>query len=328
VFLLTGGAGFLGRKALESLIRHGQSVRALVLPGDPLAIHLPKAADKIEGDLLNPRDLARFFEGVTAQDTVIHCASIITMRMSPVDLVTRVNVEGTKNIIEQCLKTGARLVHVASVHAIPELPHGQVMAEPETLDEEQVVGWYAKTKAMAAKAVLEARARQGLQAAIAYPAGLCGPGDYGKGNLTQLFLDYMNGAIPMGVDGGYNFADVRDVAQAIVTLAQKESLGEDYVLSGEYIAIMDILKAFHDITGKKQVRLVCPVWLAKLALPIMKLVYSIRKVKPIFSEYSLYTVRANSLFDSSMARRDLGFSPRPIRQTLEDTAKWLMEQNI
>jgi len=176
--------------------------------------------------------------------------------------------------------------------------------------------------------ISEARARQGLQAAIAYPAGLCGPGDYGKGNLTQLFLDYMNGAIPMGVDGGYNFADVRDVAQAIVTLAQKESLGEDYVLSGEYIAIMDILKAFHDITGKKQVRLVCPVWLAKLALPIMKLVYSIRKVKPIFSEYSLYTVRANSLFDSSKARRDLGFSPRPIRQTLEDTAKWLMEQNI
>ena len=326
MFLVTGAAGFLGRQVVEGLLAQGGQVRALVLPGDPLASLLPAEVEICEGDLLNMQDLERFFEG-DSQKTLIHCASLISMSMKMVDKVYQVNVQGTANLIACCKKTGSRLLHVASVHAIKEKEGSQVMAEPDKMEPDQVVGCYAQTKAQAVALVMEAR-QQGLEASVVYPAGLSGPGDYARGNLTQLFLDYLKGSITMGVRGGYNFADVRDVAQAIVTLARSEKMGEDYVLAGEYISVMDILNTFQQASGGKRITKKVPIWLAKLFLPLIGLMYKIRKVKPVFSTYSLYTVGANSHFDSSKAERDLGYAPRPIRQTLTDTANWLMAQKF
>lgn len=325
VYLLTGAAGFLGSEVARLLLEQGLAVRALVLPGDPLAAKLPPQVDIITGDLLNPQDLDRFFVVPEGEPlTLIHCASLITMSMAPVPRVYQVNVEGTRNLVERCLKAGAGMIHVGSVHAIREKPHGQVMAEPESVSPDNVVGYYAKTKAEAVALVLQARQQRGLRASVVYPAGLTGPGDYARGNLTQLFLDYLAGKITVGVKGGYNFADVRDVARAIVTLAARGNLGEDYVLAGEFISILDILKVFHEVTGGRRVTATVPVWLARAVLPLMGLVYKIRGVKPIFSAYSLYTVGANSHFDSGKARRDLGYQSRPIRETLADTARWLL----
>ena len=328
MILVTGGAGFLGSEVTRLLALRGEHVRVLVLPGDPLAARLPENVEVCFGDLLSDEDLDRFFQLKDHQPlTVIHCAGLITMSMKPVDRVYRVNVLGTQRIISHCLANGVNhLIHVASVHAIPELLKGQVMAEPDGMDPDKVVGYYAKTKAQAVARVMDARRKNGLRASVVYPAGLCGPGDYARGNLTQMFLDYMDGGIPLGVKGGYNFADVRDVARSIVTLALSVRAGEDYVMAGEYISIMKILQTFQEFTGGRKITAVCPVWLAKAALPLLSWVYKRRKVKPIFSAYSLYTIASNSLFDSKKARSDLDYRPRPIRQTLRDTANWLMAQ--
>jgi dihydroflavonol-4-reductase len=329
VFLITGGAGYLGSEIIRQLLRAGEhKVRALVLPGDPLAKYLPDAVDIVEGDILNTEDLARFFDVDANQPlTVIHCASVISMRMKMVDRVWQINVQGTQNMIDACLRANVRqYIHVGSVHAIPELPRLEVMAEPAEMNLDMVVGAYGKTKAEAIDRVMKARREQGLPANVLYPAGLSGPGDYAKGNLTQMFLDYMSGAITMGVKGGYNFTDVRDVASAIVTLALRGKPGEDYVLAGEFISIMDLIGHFQRITGGKKITAYCPIWLGKAAMPIINLMYKIRRVKPVFSDYSLYTIGANSEFDSNKAARDLDYHPRSLKETIEDTASWLMAQ--
>ena len=325
MFLITGGAGYLGSEIIRQLLAAGQRVRALVLPGDPLAARLPASVDQVEGDILNPEDLARFFDAGEGPLTVIHCASVISMSMKRVEKVWQINVEGTQNLLDACLKARvARYVHVGSVHAITELPHGQVMAEPERMEPEKIIGAYGKSKAEAVRRVMAARQELGLPANIVYPAGLSGPGDYPRGNLTQMFLDYMKGSITLGMKGGYNFTDVRDVAAAIVTLAREGKTGEDYVLAGEYISVMDLIGHFQRITGGKKVTATCPMWLARALLPALNLIYKIRGVKPVFSGYSLYTIGANALFDSGKARRDLNYKPRSIEETIQDTARWLM----
>ncbi len=328
--LVTGAAGFLGSHIVARLVEAGERVRCLVLPGDPLAAHLPGGVEVMSGDITREADLDRLFhleEGDEAY--VFHCASIITMSIQPVPLVHQVNVTGALAVARRCLDPRVRrMLYVASVHAITEAPEGQVMAEPAQADPDAVQGAYAKTKAETIAALFAMRRDEQLRLNILYPAGLSGPGDYARGNFTQLYIDYAAGRIPMAVRGGYNFVDVRDVAEAAVAISHKDLAGEDYVLAGEYISIIDILKNFARMMGKKPVKWVAPLWLAKLALPFFTLYYKIKKRKPVFSRYSLYTIHVNSRFSSEKARRDIGFSPRPFRQTMADTAAWLKEQGM
>ena len=329
MILITGGAGFLGNAILQLLKDRKERIRALVLPRDPLARTIPEGVEVCEGDLNSETDLDRFFLQETDEPlTVIHCASLITMSMTPEEKTYRVNVEGAKKIIDRCVKARAKLIYVSSVHAIPELPHGEVMAEPRGTDSNNAVGYYAKTKAMATALVMRARKERGLCANIVYPSGISGPGDYAMHNLTQMMLEYDAGHIPVGIKGGYNFVDVRDVAGAIVRLVDLDLPGEDFVLSGEYITVMEIFDLFYKETGIKKIRTTFPIWLVKLALPFLSLRDKIKNLKPVFSRYSLITLKSNSLFNAGKARKMLGFKPRPIRETLRDTIRFLVKEGM
>lgn len=320
----------MGSHIVSRLIGRGERVRALVLPGDPAAGYLPEGIEVVTGDITREGDLDRFFLLDYGEEAVVvHCASIISMSMRPVSLVYRVNVEGALAVARRCLSPQVKkMVHVASVHAITENAQGHEMSEPEQTNPDAVRGFYAKTKAEACAKLMRMREEQGLRLDILYPAGMSGPGDYARGNFTQLFIDYAAGLIPAAVKGGYNFVDVRDVAEAIVTLATRDLAGQDYVLAGEYISVLEILNNFAQIIGRKPIRLMAPLWLAKLSLPFMTAYYRIKQRKPVFSRYSLYTINTNCRFSSRKARASLGFAPRAFRQTLRDTMAWLMQQGI
>lgn len=147
-----------------------------------------------------------FFKPVPGLPTkLIHCAGVISIGSRFQKRLFDVNVEGTRNILACCKDFAvSKLVHVSSVHAIPEQPDGQVISEIDHFDPGQVVGYYAKSKAQASQLVLDA-AKEGLDASIVHPSGICGPNDYGRGHISQLFKDYCNGALAAIVKGGYDF---------------------------------------------------------------------------------------------------------------------------
>ena len=137
MYLVTGATGFLGRTIVEELVRRGSSVRALVLHGDPYTKLLPPEADTVEGDVSERDSLAAFFAGAGENTCVLHCAGIISVASRPGQRIYQVNVEGTRNIMALCREHGVgRLVHVSSVHAIPEQPKGTVITEQCTFSPE------------------------------------------------------------------------------------------------------------------------------------------------------------------------------------------------
>ena len=143
-----------------------------------------------EGDVCNEESLEPLFATQDGEELiVIHCAGIVSIASGYHKIVYDVNVSGTRNVVDCCIKHHVKkLVYVSSVHAIPEKPKGEIITEISHFDPGQVVGLYAKTKSEATQIVLNAAA-EGLDASVVHPSGICGPYDYGRGHITQLFKD-------------------------------------------------------------------------------------------------------------------------------------------
>ena len=327
IYLITGAAGHLGNTILRKLADKGEPTRALVLPADAHAPQVACATRVFAGDLCDPSSIEEAFAvGADERLIVLHCAGIVTIASKYQQAVYDVNVTGTRNVIALCERHGAsRLVYVSSVHALPELPKGETSREIKHFDPQAVSGLYAQTKAEATQAVLDAAAR-GLSASVVQPSGICGPFDYGHGHLTQLVTDFYERRLTAGLNGGFDFVDVRDVADGVIACAEKGRAGECYLLTGEYQTIPQVLESLHQITGRKRVRTILPLGFVKLVAPLAELYYKVLRQTPLFTAYSIETLETNAVFSCEKAARELGYTHRPFRDTLADTVDWLRQQ--
>lgn len=324
LFIVTGAMGHLGNTIIHKLAEDGARVRGFILPNDN-TIHFSAAqAEMVEGDVCRPESLEPLFAGTEGEDVIlIHTAGIVSIASKYQQKVYDVNVQGTKNIVDACLRHHVKkLVHVSSVHAIPEGKKGDLIREADHFDPADVHGLYAQTKAEATQYVLNS-AKQGLDASVVHPSGIIGPGDYGHGHLTQLVMDFLDGRLTACVKGGYDFVDVRDVTDGILRCVDAGRPGECYILSGAFCPVEELLRMLSELSGHKRVRTVLPLWFAKATAPLSEVYYRLKKQPPLYTAYSLYTLGSNANFTHEKATRELGYQPRPLSDTLRDTIAWL-----
>jgi dihydroflavonol-4-reductase len=329
VYLLTGAAGFLGINVCQSLIAQGKKVRALVLEGDPASKRIPREVEIITGNLIDPASLDEFFDvSGNAEIIVLHIASFVTVVPDWNQKVHDVNVNGTKNIINKCLEHKAgKLVYISSTGAIPELPKGQAIKEPDTFNPDAVVGCYSKTKAEATQLVLDAVRNKGLDASIVYPSGICGPGDFAYTFFAQFIIDCANGNMPAGIEGSFNSVDVRDLANGVIACAERGRKGEGYIMSNSLVSIQNIFGLIHHFTGTPEIKLVLPVPVAKFFAFFAERIGKITKKPVKLTTFSIYNLARNNNFDCSKAVRELGFKCRSFEETIQDTVEWLRAED-
>ncbi len=323
IFLITGANGHLGSAICAYLSERCEKVRALVLPNEKTDFLESIGVEICHGDVREKADLQRFFQGTEGMERyVIHAAGIVDIATEHSDRMTDVNVNGTKNVLAVCRECGVkRLVYVSSVHAIPERAKYRVIEECRRFDPDKVVGAYAKTKAEATQAVLDAVA-DGLDAVVVHPSGILGP-YLGDGNyLVQMVENYVNGKLPIIVRGGYDFVDVRDCAFGCVQAALQGKTGECYILSNRYYEIRDLFRIMREMTNGKRFGIVS-LKLAKAFAPMCASAAKRKGKKPLYTKYSLYTLTANGTFSHDKATAELNYRPREIYETLADTVQWL-----
>lgn len=324
-YLITGAAGFLGRAVVAQLLKRDAEIHALVMENDPTARELPQEVHSVFGDICDESSLKHFFSGSDGQTCVIHCAGIISVASHPGDEIYRVNVGGTDNILRLCAEYGVgKLVYVSSVHAIPEKPKGTVITEDAVFSPEAVRGDYAKSKAIAAAHAFDA-AQRGLNVSVVFPSGIIGPGDSGRGSITNMLLSFLGGKLPLAVKGGYDFVDVRDVASGIIACAEHGLPGHGYILSGHYASIRDILETAGKTLNLKYRTAYLPICLAKLVAPFYEK-WSLRKRKPLyFTPYAVAVLDSNGSFSRKAAADAFGYEPRALQSTIRDTVLWLKD---
>ena len=329
-YIVTGGTGFVGNNVVRTLVSGGAAVRTLVRSKEKADTALKGI--KVElffGDVRDRDAITKLFDGLENREIVfIHTASEVLIGGNSRQYKTMddLNYNGVKNIVEACLAHKARLVYVSSVHAINEPPKNRLTTEIEHFDPQSVVGKYAKSKARASALVMDAVKNPGLDAVIVHPSGIVGPNDYSDTHLTQMVIDYMENRIPTAVDGGYDFVDVRDVASGIIKAAEKGKTGDCFLLTNKYYSVMEMLAMLHEITGGKKIKSKLPMWLAYFSLPFLSVYFTIRGKRPLYTAYSLYTLKSNSNFSHEKASKELGYSPRSLRESLADAVTFINGQ--
>ena len=188
IYIITGANGFLGNNIIRKLEQDDNNeIRALVLHGESVESLKNLKCKLYYGDITKKESLSSIFENIDDRKVfVIHCAAVVYIKSKYNPLVYNVNVNGTKNIVDKVLEANAKLIYISTVHALPEKPNHGLITEITDFNPDAVRGAYAKTKAEAAKYVMDAVKNKNLNACILHPSGIIGPNDFGNSHLTQL----------------------------------------------------------------------------------------------------------------------------------------------
>ncbi len=280
------------------------------------------AVESLAGDLRDTKALAALMEGA---DAVVHLAAVISIRGKRDGELFEVNVDGTRRALEAGRKASVRrFIHFSSIHALEQKPLDEPLDETRPLALRDRMA-YSRSKAWAEKEVLAA-VEEGLDAVILSPTAVLGPRDYAPSLLGRALILMAKGRIPGLIPGGYDWVDVRDVAEAAAEALEKGRRGERYLLSGHWRTLRTLAEEVASISGVRPRRFTCPHWMARAGLPFIRLYCSLYEKEPLYTRDSLYTLRTgHPAISRAKAERELGYRPRPLEQTLKDTLAWFAE---
>lgn len=318
--VVTGASGHLGANLVRTLLDRGEQVRVLVHRSSAALAEIEDRLERVEGSVCEPESLGPAFAGA---DRVYHLAGVISIDGDPDGRVHRVNVEGTRNVARACLERGvARLVHVSSVHAFDMDPRDEVLDETRRqVADSPRHSAYDRSKALGERAVREA-VDQGLDAVIVNPTGIMGPVDHGPSRLGQLLRELASNKLPALLDGGFDFVDVRDIVDGTLAAAERGRAGENYILGNTWHSLRELAELVASVSGARPPILITPVWAARLGIPFARVAAKLSNTEPLFTRESLEVLVSNRSISSGKARAELGYSPRPLAQTVADTLDW------
>ena len=318
--VVTGATGHVGANLVRALLAKGRPTRCLV--------HVNRQAiegldtEIIQGDVCDQERLCHAFNGA---EVVYHLAANISLLMDDWPLLESVNIIGTRNVVEACLRCGVRrLVHFSSVHALVQEPMRTPVDESRPLVESRQCPPYDRSKAAAEREV-QRGVELGLDAVIINPTAIIGPHDYQLSYFGEALLALARCKLPGLVTGGFDWVDVRDVVEGAMRAEEQAPTGAKYLLSGHWVSICDIANMVADFTGMPAPGFVCPLWLARLGTPVVTAFSSLKEKWPLYTSVSMRALRSNRNISHEKATRELGYQPRPFRETLIDTLQWFEE---
>ncbi len=322
---LTGGTGFVGSHLARLLFDDGWTVAALVRDSDDAnAVKLAdQGARLVGGDVTDPASLRTALAVPT--DAVFHVAADTSVWSRNDDRQVAVNVGGTRNVVDAAVTAGvARLVHTSSFSAWGFVDG--VLDENTPRSDRGTWINYIRTKRAAEDIVLEAVKRGRLDAVICNPAHILGPGD--RHNWSRVIRMVADGSLPGVPPGGGAFADVREVARAHLAAFQRGKCGQRYLLGGDDVDFIDLVRAVGERLGCDVPRRATPAWVLKMVGRVNVMRAAFTGKAPDLTPQAAAMITHHASCDSTLARESLDYRSTPIGALLDDTIAWMRQEGM
>lgn len=319
--LVTGADGLLGNNLVRELLKNKFNVNVLLLPNTN-AIALKELPVTIHyGDVST---ITKSLEdAVSYSEAIFHCAAITELNANK-DLMEKVNVLGTKNIIDLALKYSIkRLVFVGSASSFEYGNLKNPGTEKNSFSKIYKGMSYMETKHKAMNLVIEAINKKNLNAVIVAPTFMLGPFDT-RPSSGELILKYLKHNLKFTSPGGRNFVHVNDVAVAMIHALTKGQTGECYLLGGKNLSYAEFFTKLYKVAGKnKKIKKIPRIlfYLAGVIFSIIKLFF--KKIKFDFKFLRIITLDA--YYDNSKAINDLQMPQTSIDVAIKESIKSLKD---
>ncbi len=315
--LVTGATGLVGSHVTRMLVERGDDVRVTVRERSRMDNLTGLDLEAVPCDVLDRRAVRRALRGV---ERVFHVAGFTSLR-APASQLFRVNVEGTKIVLEEALRAGVtRAVYTSSVAAVGPARRGSTADENQAFRAGRYGLPYVNAKREAEREALRVGAA-GLPVVIVSPAHVFGRGDLYRSS-TEIVRRFLRREIPAYVDGALNIVDAQDVARGHLLADERGAAGERYILGNRNFTLDRLFADLGRLSG------VAPP-AVKLPLPAALAVVRAAAALPGHVALTETEVRAASLwwaFRSTKAKRELGWKPSHHEDTLQSTIDWYRER--
>jgi dihydroflavonol-4-reductase len=313
--LLTGGAGLVGSHVARLLAQRGDELRLTVRDSSDLQ-NLDFDYEPLRCDILDRRAVRRALRGV---DRVFHVAGLTSLRAST-ETLFKINVEGTRIVMEEALRAGVqRVVHTSSVAAIGPAPHGKTADETQAFQGGDLRIPYVNSKREGEAEALRWAAR-GLPVVIVNPAFVLGRGDIHHSS-TEIVRRFLRREIPVYVDGALNIVDAEDVARGHLLADERGTVGERYILGNRNFTLDRLFADLGRLSGVEPPALKLPLG---VALRLARVAQSVPG-SPLVTPVEVHSASLWWAFRSTKAKRELGYNPSHHEDTLVSTIDWYRE---
>jgi dihydroflavonol-4-reductase len=317
--LVTGANGFIGSHIVRSLLERGYPVRAFVRNNADMRNLSWLNIEIVRGDLLKANTIVNAAAGCRA---VIHAAGWINTHPLNSWRVWEANFVGTTNVLTAAHKARVdKVIYTASIFTLGVGAGGQPANESVADNLSHLKFAYISAR-RAAEAKAVRLLETGLPLVFVYPTYCIGPGihDLNASPYRQI-IAFLRGRLPFYSSGGLNLADVRDVAEAHVLALEHGGVGQKYLAGGENVTFRDLLTRLAKAAGVR--RVVLPVPNAAILAGGWLMQWFSRR--PLIDAATAQLMRHRWYYDSTKAVDELGYTPRPLDETLRDMVAWLRE---
>ena len=322
-YFVTGATGFIGGRVARQLIEAGQQVIAPVRTPAKAKDLADLGVTVVQGDVTDKESMRQAMTGV---DGVFHLAGWYKIGVKDKSMGVSINVDGTRNVLELMKELNIAKGVYTSTLAVNSDTHGRVFDESyRHEDDGHWVSEYDHTKWRAHYEVAEPMVKEGLPLVIVMPGLVFGPGD--TSTIHETFVQYLRRKLPMVPEKTtYCWAYVDDIARGHILAMEKGKPGENYIIAGPVARVVDILAMAEKITGVPAPRLHPSLGTVRAMAAVMGMLEKVVPLPATYSAEGLRVIAATYLGSNEKAKRELGYTLRPLEEGLRETLFYEMRQ--
>jgi Nucleoside-diphosphate-sugar epimerases len=314
---ITGATGFIGTHLIEFLDGKGHYLKCLVRKTSNVENLLKHKCELVYGDVT---DKASVLKGMKGCDWVVNLANVYSLWEPDHSIYSKVNIEGTRNVMESAFETEVKkVVHISTVLIcgnsndcpITEKTHPGTKRFSE----------YAETKYQGDKIAWELFEKKHLPLVVLYPVAVLGPGDMqATGQYIELLVKRKMPALAC-IHSKLTFVHVKNVASAIERVLEKrDTIGEKYIIGKEQLTIGEFNKIISEISGVPLPKIVLPNWMTLLIAFLLTKLSNIIKKPPLWGMAldQINTLIEGFKADGNKAEKELGIRYSPFYEAIKE----------